>query len=158
MDAQKKESHTLTGFYRSLFAGAIIAQCHNVGWQPSQEAAATVEESRVTCIAIQAVESLFIALEITWNPWPQGQVATECVSSPLLHKAQHSRGAVQEGACLAAENPGKWLLCARAPGPGHAKPQLQFLERSMHVLSCFVHHKNCMYFQLWFQTGELYTC
>ncbi|KAG0522956.1 hypothetical protein BDA96_07G082000 [Sorghum bicolor] len=44
-----------------LRCGAIIAQCHNVGWQPSQEAAATVEESRVTCIANQAAESLFIA-------------------------------------------------------------------------------------------------
>jgi hypothetical protein len=31
----------------------------------------------------------------------------------------------EEGACLAAENPGKWLLCCR----GHAKPQpLQFLQ------------------------------
>jgi len=52
---------TIQKLQAPALSGAIIAQCHNVGWQPSQEAAATVEESRVTCIANQAAESLFIA-------------------------------------------------------------------------------------------------
>lgn len=89
-----------------------------MGWQPSQEAEAAAEDRLVTCIANQDIESLppYLSpgrsrgthepkVELPWN-------VRVSVSSP----AQHSRwsGAVQEGACLAAENPGKWLMCARS--------------------------------------------
>jgi hypothetical protein len=54
---------------------------------------------------------------------------------------KHASDVVHDGACLAAENPGKWLMCARA----HANPDRVPVSsrRSLPLLG----HRNCMKLQ-----------
>lgn len=50
--------------------------------------------------------------EITWNPWPQGQVATECVDSLLLHNTTVEPSRRELAWQLRTRGNG---LCVRAP-------------------------------------------
>jgi len=152
MDAQIKEPHTLTGFLSFL-----VCRCnHHPMWDDNHHKKQQLQlKSWREPGDVHCQSGCWVPIyRLGDHMEPMSQRSTwhgMCLlSSPAQGTTQPwSRPG---GSLLGSWEPGEMAyVCARVPGPGHAKPQLQFLERSMHVLACFVHHRNRMHFQLWFQ-------
>jgi len=138
---------------RATLTGLFIVPClqvqssPNVGWQPSQEAAATVEVLKRAGWRALSIRLLSPYL----SPWrshgthePKVDLARNV--SPLLSCTRHNTTVEPSRRELA------WQLRTRGNGLCvRARAWPWSCEATASVPGEVVHHRNCMNFQLWFQ-------